>query len=621
MQQQSHFLFAHAVLYCAQSRTFVCAVVLARSLVTVNHGVIWRITIDQFVSMPKKRKLLIHLDGMNAERASRKKSSIALDLAEAKSSTLSENDDDDDDDEIPFWPPEDEQDEDNNMPLEESERKALILKWVPNAQSKSKRPHLGVSRFTVWRRKSEMEKREKSMKGQKTLFDHWNIDADARNVDNGEAEPIQSASEKESESDDSRIVLALSVLEKKFKIDASNKQREHSLKSTSKSDFLRLLCVHRFLEALKQDQPYLRASQEIASAFYPSRNREWTGRQIRIWSESFLETHSLPEKNQGRHIKTNSIIADENTQSVCRQWLRSQKAHAISGTSFSEWVKHQLHHELGLPASVEISERTATRWLHLLNYNLGDTSKKGTYLDGHERPDVVEYRTQFLLRMEQYQKRMPIYTGDDMELTIMPELTDDTRPLILVVHDESCFQSNDGGKTGWFDDNHRQIRPKGSGKSLMVSAFLCECHGLLRLPEEQMTHDSEACRDSTHIIRPGANSEGYWTNSDLVRQTKNAMTIFKILHPNSDALFVFDNSANHHAFAPDALVVSRLNLSDGGKNIKSIMRDGWFRNENGDVVTQSFRNAKGQQKGLKTILQERHLWSDGLSMIGTVGWT
>jgi hypothetical protein len=222
--------------------------------------------------------------------------------------------------------------------------------------------------------------------------------------------------------------------------------------------------------------------------------------------------------------------------------------------------------------------------------------------------------------MAQYQKRMPIYTGDNMEVTIWPEQTDGSRSLILVVHDESCFQSNDGGKTGWFDENHRQIRPKGSGKSIMVSAFLCECHGLLRLSDEQSSHHSEACGDSTQIIRPGTNSEGYWTNSDLVRQTKNAMTIFKILHPNSDALFIFDNSANHHAFAPDALVASRLNLTDGGKNIKSIMRDGWFLNENGDIVTQSFRNAKGEQKGLKIILQERYLWIDGLSLTGR-RWT
>src|SRR5690348_1367771 len=100
------------------------------------------------------------------------------------------------------------------------------------------------------------------------------------------------------------------------------------------------------------------------------------------------------------------------------------------------------------------------------------------------------------------------------------------------------FAQSDSRKV-WFnlDEHHRQIHPKSSGKSLMVSAFLCECHGLLRFPDEQEIHNLDTCRDSTQTIRPGANSERYWTNSDLVKQTKIAMTIFKVLHPDSDALF------------------------------------------------------------------------------------
>jgi hypothetical protein len=141
-----------------------------------------------------------------------------------------------------------------------------------------------------------------------------------------------------------------------------------------------------------------------------------------------------------------SITADENTQPVCSQWLPSQKAHEISGKKFSEWIKHHLRLEVELPAFVEIKERTATGSLHLLNFSLVDASKKGTYLDGHERADVVQYRKKFLLRIEDYRKRMPIYAGDDMETRILPEISNDTKSLIFVVHDESCFQSSDGVK-------------------------------------------------------------------------------------------------------------------------------------------------------------------------------
>ena len=113
------------------------------------------------------------------------------------------------------------------------------------------------------------------------------------------------------------------------------------------------------------------------------------------------------------------------------------------------------------------------------------------YLNRHNQADVLEYLKTFLIEMEENLKRNPVYVGDEMEVRIMPELPESGRPQIMVVHDESCFQSIIGAKTGWFDENHRQIRRKGAGKPLMVSAFLCECHLLLRLSYEQRAQHPE----------------------------------------------------------------------------------------------------------------------------------
>jgi len=43
----------------------------------------------------------------------------------------------------------------------------------------------------------------------------------------------------------------------------------------------------------------------------------------------------------------------------------------------------------------KISESTARRWLAKLGYELKEV-KKGVYVDGHEREDVVAYRQKFL---------------------------------------------------------------------------------------------------------------------------------------------------------------------------------------------------------------------------------
>lgn len=156
---------------------------------------------------------------------------------------------------------------------------------------------------------------------------------------------------------ENQILKALAVLESKFKIDESNRRRESTLKAITSTDFLRLLSVYRYLKAELHKRHFLPSSTKVAAAFYQSRNQEWTTPQIIIWSEIIQTNHLLPEKNQGCHIKIKAIISGENTQSFCRQWLRSQKAHPVSGLSFSERIKHQLHIEFELPTSVEISER------------------------------------------------------------------------------------------------------------------------------------------------------------------------------------------------------------------------------------------------------------------------
>ena len=239
---------------------------------------------------------------------------------------------------------------------------------------------------------------------------------------------------------------------------------------------------------------------------------------------------------------------------------------------------------------------------------------KGLYVDGHERPDVVEYRNAFLQRISEHSKYFFQYDGEDMEVVTPPMLSSDQRPRILVTHDESCFSSHDGKTTIWMDINDRPLRPKGQGRSIMVSEFLCECHGPLKLSEHQMKDHTGISFETCAIIMPGKQQDGYWTTSDLIHQVKTKlMPIFKILHPGCDALVLFDNSQNHRSLPPDALRASFLNLSDGGKNVAK-QRSGWFLDTNGNRVIQPMQRPDGVQKGVRTILQERGLWNPGMKL-------
>lgn len=311
----------------------------------------------------------------------------------------------------------------------------------------------------------------------------------------------------------------------------------------------------------------------IASVLFPSRKASHSGRLIRHWADYFIHNGELPIHTQGKFVKKKSLIHDEDVQLILRQFVRTEKDVSLTSTKLADWVNENLHVRLGITSPPNISSRTAQRWLNILGLRFGKFMK-GLYNDGHERDDVVRYRNAFLQRMSTYEKRMIQYVGDYMEISIFPELEDGEKGLVLVTHDESCFGSNDGRSYCWLDENNRQIRPKGNGRSVMVSAFLCECHGILKLNDELQALHPGIPADSTVLLKPGANAEGYWKNSDLVNQLKEkALPIFKILHPDSDGLFLFDNSQNHHAKAPDALSVSSMNMRNGGVN-QRLMRDG-----------------------------------------------
>jgi hypothetical protein len=83
--------------------------------------------------------------------------------------------------------------------------------------------------------------------------------------------------------------------------------------------------------------------------------------------------------------------------------------------------------------------------------------------------------------MVEYYQRMEHYEVDSEENVIEPELNGSKKP-VLATHDESTFYGYDGKKTRWVQEGKSTILPKGPGQSLMVSDFMCPCHGTMKVP-------------------------------------------------------------------------------------------------------------------------------------------
>jgi hypothetical protein len=99
-------------------------------------------------------------------------------------------------------------------------------------------------------------------------------------------------------------------------------------------------------------------------------------------------------------------------------------------------------------------------------------------------------------------------------------------------------------------DGEMPLRKKGNGRSIMVSEFLLEACGRLQLSEEEKRIHPNVPVEARCYLTPGRNQEGYWTVEDLLNQIKNkAIPIFETKFPDAIAVFAFDNSTNHTAYA------------------------------------------------------------------------
>ncbi|GES93332.1 hypothetical protein RCL_jg21131.t1 [Rhizophagus clarus] len=244
---------------------------------------------------------------------------------------------------------------------------------------------------------------------------------------------------------------------------------------------------------------------------------------------------------------------------------------------------------------------------HIWIRSQGGTTTPLKFKD-HERPDVVKYQELFLDKIYDYVKFMAKYEGENME-QIPPTLGPNDKEIILVTHDECVFYSNDGKQGVWAKSGELPLRKKGNDRSIMVSEFLSEECGRLKLNAQQIQENPSIPKEARAYLQPGKDREGFWTSEHLIDQVKTkTIPIFETLFPNCIALFAFDNSSNHAAFKSDALVASRMNLKPGGKQPK--MRNTIFGPSN---QHQSMVNENGEPKGIKQVLIERGLWKNGLN--------
>ena len=339
-------------------------------------------------------------------------------------------------------------------------------------------------------------------------------------------------------------------------------------------------------------------------------------RTVREWRSTFIGNKGeFPDTLQGKYQREGVLWQNEELNKLATKYVRENTSVKgrpnMTAVSFCKWVNETLLPNQvltpGLPR--HISVETGRKWLHELGFQILD-HKKGTYVDGHEWSDVVEYRSSFLRKMFTLG-----FLNKDNALTAEAEMclpqdlespsADQISKTVVIFHDESTFQANEGQTFFWGTKDMHLLRPKGKGAGIMVSDFIDEHNGYLRLTDEEFTQGlqkhPDLKRQARVFLEYGENKEGYWNSDKFLAQIKDAAKIVDVKYPREKGYkvtWIFDHSSCHGAYADDALNAYKMNAKPGGKQPR--MRNTVWQ---GRVQTMVF--SIGVPKGLMQVLKER----------------
>ncbi|CAG8580316.1 12798_t:CDS:2, partial [Racocetra fulgida] len=135
----------------------------------------------------------------------------------------------------------------------------------------------------------------------------------------------------------------------------------------------------------------------------------------------------------------------------------------------------------------------------------------------------IDERTKMMLAIEELDRMLkkdnnqmdkgPVlleYDDEDLIKLVEKEIPPEEKRHCVITHDETTLSTNDDEKMGWGPKGKQKIRPKGQGRGIHVSEFLCEPLGRVHLTEEQhAAHPEIPKRYVMELLKIGVNYEGY----------------------------------------------------------------------------------------------------------------
>ena len=236
--------------------------------------------------------------------------------------------------------------------------------------------------------------------------------------------------------------------------DVLRNQITTDLKKTGKtlplSQINQLLILRNFATLRLKGYRIIPASLEIARQWHEKDSTHFA-RKVRSLAHHYQLFKQLPQERRGGAKLSRTLLLDETVQATARNWLVSQGTGRVTPRDFQRALNDKILPALNITLVNPLCERTARHWLIKLGWRKTQI-RKGVYMDGHEREDVVKYRNEeFLPRMKAYETCMTHYVVDGTHLKpIEPTLQPGQKKIIALFQDESSFHANEYNSSAWF---------------------------------------------------------------------------------------------------------------------------------------------------------------------------
>ncbi|KAJ7190599.1 hypothetical protein GGX14DRAFT_321596, partial [Mycena pura] len=202
-------------------------------------------------------------------------------------------------------------------------------------------------------------------------------------------------------------------------------------------------------------------------------------RVLAALAREFIHTREVLDVNPYGEWN-DSMLADEDLANDIRLHLQSLGKEITVDKLVQYLNSPEIRVEHGIDKPVSLT--TARRYLDELGYRF-TSPKKGQYVDGHERADVVYYRDNvYLPRLFELHKRVRVFDNDGNPIE-GPFAVSGHR-VIVWYHDESIFYAHDRRRETWYHkDAPATPYQKGEGHSFMVADYFSSDFGWLRDPD------------------------------------------------------------------------------------------------------------------------------------------